>query len=896
MELSKKNILVIYYSQGVYPLRETIYRHLYCWKDFSGNNVFYVNVAFGFPEELIREIHIDVVIFHTIFLSMRWSVELFLEKTALCSYLKTLDCVKIAMPQDEFIRTELLNDFINDFGVTHLLTCAEEKDWRNIYHRIDFDKVQVRTVLTGYVDTFVVKKVSKISGIYRNIDIGYRAWKADYWLGEHGMLKVRIAEIFESAAKKRNLISDISLSEKDVLSGFSWFEFLLRCKAVLGVEGGASVLDRDGSIKAKVENFLRIHPDASFEETRQACFADEDNRLALACLSPRHFEACITKTCQILVEGAFNGILKPDIHYIPVKPDFSNMDEVFSKLRNESYIKVLAENAYRDVIASKRWTYEAFVEEIERDIIEKDGGHSADDQPLSLQLMNLLNEIDDRNWDRIRREVSGEDESAVRLPDSVLMESLAELQNKYEKLEKAFHRIERKVSCRKLDYYSYRELLLEQAAPDVRPVKTDGGRRFLILSDETAVNRRVERQRRMLSSEDWNGTVITLSADEEDEVLERDGFVLHRIGKRKLLSECPLFWRYKNRERMIESTRLFRSILMKLNTIYYKMKCLKAYGSSGEYPLPGEHSLYLAGSVYAADVIIAHHLGTLRAALRLGRLWNKPVIYDMYKPYRENSNLSEQQKDILYAEEAELIGQCSAVWVENSAISDHISKHYGICATVIEDIPSVENEQQIDIPGFHRYFNLDENCLILLYKGFLEPFANLENLVKAMEQVEDKRVVLVLMGDGNFEEVLRGIVLEKGLGKRVKFLSEIKGAAELFAWMKSADSAIVPWNAADGDGIFYRFGDIQELLSAGLLPIVSERFSLKGIAEKNICQMGPMNKPEEIAYLINLFFKNFEKQDEKGKENTECFILPSRLFLKEVNEIYVKHLKNKEMK
>ncbi|MGH9960192.1 MAG: hypothetical protein ACREBC_24225, partial [Pyrinomonadaceae bacterium] len=126
--MTKKTLLVLYYTRGIYPLRNTIKTHLYCWKRSSKHNVVYVNVAFGFPERLIRKLDIDTVIFHTIFLGMRWTPSVFRRRIEECSYLRTLNCVKIAMPQDEFLNTDLLNDFIVDFGVTHVLSCAYAED------------------------------------------------------------------------------------------------------------------------------------------------------------------------------------------------------------------------------------------------------------------------------------------------------------------------------------------------------------------------------------------------------------------------------------------------------------------------------------------------------------------------------------------------------------------------------------------------------------------------------------------------------------------------------------------------------------------------------------------------------------------------------------------------
>ena len=39
-------------------------------------------------------------------------------------------------------------------------------------------------------------------------------------------------------------------------------------------------------------------------------------------MSPRVFEAAAVRSCQILFEGRYSGILEPMVHYIPLKKDF----------------------------------------------------------------------------------------------------------------------------------------------------------------------------------------------------------------------------------------------------------------------------------------------------------------------------------------------------------------------------------------------------------------------------------------------------------------------------------------------------------------------------------------------------------------------------------------------
>lgn len=404
----KKTILVLYYSRGVYPLRDTIEAHLYCWRRYSKHHVVYVNLRFGFPRRLIKHLQIDAIVFHTIFLNMRWSPELFRKVTKECEILRHLDCVKIAMPQDEFLNTELLNDFIQGYRVTDVLTCASEKDWPFVYDKLDRTKVRFRTILTGYLDEETVRRIEakKARRVQRDIDVGYRAWRAEYWLGEHGQSKVRIAEVFEQACRARSLRVDISTRTEDVIAGDAWFDYLLRCRSTIGVAGGASVLDRRGDIRRRVDAYLVEHPAASFEQTRQDCFPDEDHKLGLACISPRHLEACATETLQFLVVGTFNGILRPWQHYVPIEKDFSNVDEALQVLADDEKVREITTRAYRDVVASARWSYRDFIGELERDLVDPlPGGSLRPDDVRQRVFRALLGWRDSFGWKWVRFEV-----------------------------------------------------------------------------------------------------------------------------------------------------------------------------------------------------------------------------------------------------------------------------------------------------------------------------------------------------------------------------------------------------------------------------------------------------------------------------------------------------------
>lgn len=359
------NILIIY-SSFIYPLPSAVINHLYSFQRYSTHRCFYLNMGIRRIPWYLKKVNFDLIIFDTIFLAMRWDKPVFRRLMEKAQILKQVDAVKVALPQDEFINTDILCDFINDFGIDYVFSVAPATEWPKIYDTVNFEKVKFYQVLTGYIDEKDKARINLLSESIktRTIDIGYRAWEAQPWLGRHGIIKKRIAELFQKYAPQRKLVTDISLRREDTLLGDDWYKFLLNCKYTIGVEGGASVLDRDGTIKKKAEWYLKAHPDANFEEVEKHCFPGRDGHLELYAISPRHLEACVTRTCQILTEGKYNNILQPGIHYIEMKRDFSNMDEVLDIVKQDTVRNEISERCYKDIVKSGKYTFTSFVDEI----------------------------------------------------------------------------------------------------------------------------------------------------------------------------------------------------------------------------------------------------------------------------------------------------------------------------------------------------------------------------------------------------------------------------------------------------------------------------------------------------------------------------------------------------
>jgi len=359
-----RNVLIVY-AYHRYPVRKALWNHLYCFEKSPQCRAYYINLRYRSVPDWLLNMQFDAVIFETTFTGQRWGRDQFRKVARKAAPLKRIDAPKYIIPQDEFLSTDLLCEFIEEFGIDRIYSALPEYTWETIYGSVYPEKTDARQMLTGYLDDGQIDTINRLAGeVSRELDIAYRA-SSQPWFGRHGMKKSWVADRIAGEADKRGLKTDISgeqKTEKDRLHGDDWFRFLLSARY---------------TIREKTEAYVAAHPDASFEDVERACFPGEDGKYGLLdAVSPRHLEACATRTCQILMESTYTGVLRPGVHYIELKSDYSNLDEVLDVVESDEKRKEITDRAYRDVVESGDYAYDVFVKEVLSDIRDGAGESS----------------------------------------------------------------------------------------------------------------------------------------------------------------------------------------------------------------------------------------------------------------------------------------------------------------------------------------------------------------------------------------------------------------------------------------------------------------------------------------------------------------------------------------
>jgi hypothetical protein len=363
--LHAKPRLLVAYSNAATHVSTTV-EYLTSFKQHSACEVSYLHVTDG------AQIDVDLNEFDAVFNS--YCARLCFPGYVSQSYLEALRTfrgVRLIAVQDEYDRTDTLRRAIQDIGFHVVFTCVPPQSLEFVYPREMFPGTEFVTVLTGYVsEPLKARRQGWMPLAQRPIAIGYRGRQIRGHYGQLGFDKYEIGRRMREICREHGIQHDIETSEDKRIYGEAWYEFLGQCRSTLGTESGSNVFDFDGTLEAKyrqmvVENGRELN----YDEFR--CYTDpRENEVQMGQISPRIFEAAAAGTPMILFRGQYSGIVNPDEHYIELKKDFSNVDEVLDRIQDINALGDLADRAYRHLIGSGMYDYSRFVETVD-EVIER---------------------------------------------------------------------------------------------------------------------------------------------------------------------------------------------------------------------------------------------------------------------------------------------------------------------------------------------------------------------------------------------------------------------------------------------------------------------------------------------------------------------------------------------
>jgi hypothetical protein len=233
--------------------------------------------------------------------------------------------------------------FINEVGVDYVASQLPDDAARWLYSDCPNSKL---LLVPHALNEKVYKPYQKQK--FRPIEIGFIGDKYSYAIGD--IERTELAEYFARNSLRQKLTMDIRIGRKLRIPRDEYVKFLNSTRGTIGAESGTYYLEKTDRTQKEVEAFLSRHPKATFEEVYEGFFKNYNNPVNGKAISSRHFEPVGTKTCQILLEGNYNGILKPNTHYISLNRDYSNFDEVLERFADRDYVRTMVGDTYEYVL------------------------------------------------------------------------------------------------------------------------------------------------------------------------------------------------------------------------------------------------------------------------------------------------------------------------------------------------------------------------------------------------------------------------------------------------------------------------------------------------------------------------------------------------------------------
>jgi len=262
---------------------------------------------------------------------------------------------RVAVPQDDFWASRLLDRWCDDWSIDRVLTPLDAN--LDVLYPRTRRRASFATVLTGYADAGIATGPA-ISE--RPIDLGQRVRRMPPHLGRLGQEKSRQAMHFAELARASGMAVDVSDRNEDAFLDGSWLDFLRSCRFTVSMKGGASRVDPLGLEYLRVQRHLSRHPGATYDEVAARCFRRPDG-IEMSATSPRLFEAAATGTCQVLPPDDYLGVLEPWVHYLPLERDFSNAPGVLAAMRDHAAAQEMARRAREVLVESGRFSDSALV-------------------------------------------------------------------------------------------------------------------------------------------------------------------------------------------------------------------------------------------------------------------------------------------------------------------------------------------------------------------------------------------------------------------------------------------------------------------------------------------------------------------------------------------------------
>jgi hypothetical protein len=268
--------------------------------------------------------------------------------------------VKMQTIRDEYRFIDEMTQKQADLGIDVLFSVLRPEHIERVYHHSHVRGMFKVSTLPGLASEGLMRiNVPPISN--RGTHLSYRSRRLPAELGSFAQQKIELGLRMAELMPRFSLKCDISTEEKDRKYGSEWVRLHTSSKAVLSAPGGVSIFDFSGEASQRAGAYRQDHPGAEERDIIKEALADLDGNIVHKQITPRTFEAIALKTALVMPVSDYRDVLVPWRHYIPIADDFSNIDEVADRLRDDEFLQELVDRTYKEILVEGGYTRREFV-------------------------------------------------------------------------------------------------------------------------------------------------------------------------------------------------------------------------------------------------------------------------------------------------------------------------------------------------------------------------------------------------------------------------------------------------------------------------------------------------------------------------------------------------------
>lgn len=254
---------------------------------------------------------------------------------------------------------------------------------------------------------------------------------------------------------------------------------------------------------------------------------------------------------------------------------------------------------------------------------------------------------------------------------------------------------------------------------------------------------------------------------------------------------------------------------------------------------------YLLGATF--DAVCAVDLDTILPGLLIARAKRKVCIYDAHEYFTETPEVERRPaiRRIWEAVAAFAIPRVDAAYTVGAGLAEIFEQRYRKPFAVIRNVPFRQPDIAQPDP---------EKPPVILYQGVLNEGRGLEQVIRAMQQIEG--AALWLAGEGDLSAALRQMVVTLGVESRVRFLGYLQPEALRAVTLQAS----IGLNLLENRGLSYYYSLANkafDYIQAGLPSIQMNFPEYKKINDSNeVFFLIDDLEPETIVEAINLLLQN----------------------------------------